>query len=370
MIGKIVKSKIDKCFFCDSCELLKYTDSKKAIKLCSEHYDEMNHSRYIRNERMGTIGTDCTEKGIIKSDRTFGTELECYTSYYQNQRAMKTILPTTSIAGSDGSINGAYNSEIRVAIMKNKDGEDYLRNICNALQATFHMTNQSCGTHVHIGIPEGRSRDGNTKQVEERLKLLTYFYVVFEPVIRSLLPMHRNKNNYCIPLRPSDTHRYTELDNVTKKPAGIFAEKEFSKYYSAGGCGTRYYGINFASLYEHGTLEIRYHEGTINADNILHWIALHSAIVDLVMEGKIDEDTIAKYAGITDVKDLYTTLKTVLVKKILNETVEYLDERFRKYHSNKYMIISKKKDIPKEIDFEEDEYDDWEEDDDIGTDPF
>lgn len=356
-----------KCYLCGTSDNLvfekdcgvKIRNSVVLCESCTERTDNMSYGCPMRS---GVEGDGCTERGIVKSNRTFGVELECLAPTRKTRKVAQIKLSDKNGMSTDGSIRTGEHTqscEVTVKPMLGIVGEQHLIETCKVLQSLNFSVNPSCGTHVHIGIPEGRERGAN-KTVEEKLKTLFYMYVMFEPVIRCLVPRARSiGNTYCRPLRPNDDFGYTRIDSETKKPAGVFAHKEFSKYYEQGGAGTRYFGINFRALYEHGTLEIRYHEGTIDPVKLLHWIAFHSAIVDMVMDGKITEDEIAERGNIKQTKALFDNLIKLLGNRITEDTVINLRKRF--VESDEYIIEAKQKRsiVPEEIDL--DEYDEYNE---------
>jgi hypothetical protein len=113
--------------------------------------------------------------------------------------------------------------------------------------------------------------------------------------------MSRQKNKYCAPLdksrnkglpnvRSSVAVKGWELEKIITTPMNRMdflcmyykadpenIPRELSNHYNEA----RYHGINFHPMYSNfGTVEIRYHEGTLDAKDFLHWVAFHQHIVD------------------------------------------------------------------------------------------
>ena len=44
----------------------------------------------------------------------------------------------------------------------------------------------------------------------------------------------------------------------------------------------RYYGTNLCALQKYGTIEFRYHSGTVDAEKIIAWVRILNAIVSCV----------------------------------------------------------------------------------------
>lgn len=328
------------CQMCSSTET--FQNSFGDIWLCPSHYNSLrnvNDSRAMSNTAIGD-----NERGIIKSSRTFGVELECFADHKYQYLYGIYITPSEWGLKHDGTIGGNFTREIITCPLYGKKGEELLQYGCGVLTDTGFKTNVSCGSHCHIGIPEAIEKMSEKKEriVEKNLKLLALLYTVFDPVMLCLLPKSRRTNAYCAPLG----NKVVKIDKDTRTVFGKFKEEErfdmaFHEYDNLttcrqdknrrrGHCGTRY-GINFGSIYYRGTIEIRYHEGTLDAERLIHWMALHSAMVDTAMNGELTEQQILKYTDITDVKKLFTALLELLSSKLDPITITYTQKRFKGY---------------------------------------
>ena len=288
------------------------------------------------------------DSGIIKSKRTFGVELECY-----NNKSKKAYV--TGLANiherfgmkSDGTIDGDYCREVVTCKLAGKAGEDALRHTCNVLYQTgFRADNGSCGTHVHIGVPEARAMKGEDEK-EKRLRLLALFYTVFDPAILCLIESNRRTNRFCQPL----SQTLVKIDSDKKELLGTWKKYDKLKY----ACENRtevdteyidrrkksksllfhgkYYGINIGGIYtQRNTLEVRYLGGTLDPDEILHWIAFHCAIIDTVLLDGITEQEILKNLYFTREKELFEKLIELVKRRLDDETVANIESRFKKYN--------------------------------------
>lgn len=122
----------------------------------------------------------------------------------------------------------------------------------------------------------------------EWLRNVFYFYVKYSDVMEGIVsPSRKFGNMYCIPLGSSysleeiaDTKSMDELKSVWYKHRPIGGNYDYS----------RYHDVNLHCFWHnHGTVEIRSHGGTTNADKILLWLKLHQKIVDKLEEISIDE---------------------------------------------------------------------------------
>jgi hypothetical protein len=135
--------------------------------------------------------------------------------------------------------------------------------------------------HIHIdGAGYKKPRE------YRRLKTLWQFYIVFEDALMALLPKSRRRNSYCNALKP-----LYHIEEIARADSRKALEKIWYRVGNMRHLGrekkvpqhsTRYRGLNLHSLFHDGHVEIRYHSGTINAAKILHWVALHTSIIDTV----------------------------------------------------------------------------------------
>lgn len=339
------KTNQQKCYVCGA-DGLNYEDKTVGdLPLCVKHYNHLRNFNIDR--RMSKRIRGVLTGGVIKSKRTFGVELECLNDFWAKFCLGLSLVPKEWGLKGDSSIKGNYTREIITCPLRGKKGEKMLTDGCNILNSLdWKSGNQyGCGSHCHIGIPEAINKCTPQKEArtEARLKLLAIFYTVFDPAIYCLIDLNRRLSSFCQPL----ADKLVPIDKDTKKTFGKFKEqdrfdaaiapnsygkneirmyKKKSNYYGGGR-----YGINFGSIYYRGTLEIRYHEGTLDPVRLIHWIALHTAIVDTVMNGEITEQEILKYLDIKIVEELKDEMMLLLQPKLNQETTDYTNRRFNEY---------------------------------------
>ncbi len=107
-----------------------------------------------------------------------------------------------------------------------------------------------------------------TRFMKHRLFEATRFFAAVDPILRGLVPSSRRHNTYCKPLE-----KVTRLGGPCPETL-----REVVK-----SIGERYCGINLRALEAHGTIECRYHGGTVNADKIIHWARLWERVVDTAL---------------------------------------------------------------------------------------
>lgn len=165
-----------------------------------------------------------------------GLEIECFSSLEWEQ--IKALVYTHDLEqylniSTDGSIenpNSTEGYEFRLLIPENKL-KDVLTKFKKFAKKAKLKTNSSCGFHVHLDM-----RKRSAKNCYDRL-------MKFQDVLFGLVAKNRWGNEYC---------EWTCSTN------------------SLG----RYVAINKLSLTKHNTIEVRLHEGTVDADKIEKWVKL------------------------------------------------------------------------------------------------
>lgn len=172
---------------------------------------------------------------VIKSKRKVGFELEMYSPTdisYQNFFWGETV--------DDGSINPPSSREPVEFRSNPVEGTELLKTVDGIHRDIIRKyrcgTNRSCGFHVHIDMNKS-----NQKQRDNIQKWWTYF----EPAFYLLVPSWRRNSYWCRPLRVQN-----------------------------GQWPARDSALNPHAFSNHGTFEVRLHQGTTKKSNIKHWTHL------------------------------------------------------------------------------------------------
>lgn len=133
-------------------------------------------------------------------------------------------------------------------------------------------------------------KKGGKEERFNKLKAILSFYFLFEDVFFAMLPSDRETNRYCRKLSGSMTldqiHRCDSQEDLEKLWYKTKSIKESEDMKTQHYSDSRYHAFNIHSLfYKYGTFEIRSHNGTLDADEILMWTALHQRIVDAFDSG-------------------------------------------------------------------------------------
>lgn len=171
--------------------------------------------------------------------------------------------------------------EVRV-LLEEEGFEVPLRKIMDHIKNLGFTAENNCGTHVHFDM---RKRD--VKKVYKNLALSQTF-------LRKFMTKTRKHNRFC------RMNPHTDFD------------EQLQKQIVRGGPG-RYYGINTLSYETHGTLEIRMHQGTLDADTLIPYIKTLLKIINYQGEVSKNVNTL-KQARLQ--YGIETDLNAILAKRI------------------------------------------------------
>lgn len=244
-----------------------------------------------------TFASDKTLGPIVQSPRMFSTEVELLLPNAVLVHKLSRVLPREVGLSGDGSIVGdGVPLEIQTPRLVGAAGERLISTTCNYISQYKGKVNDSCGMHIHVDAPD--LLPPSRKDYPKALLELWGAHLAFEDVVLSFVPYRRRSNRYSRPMRPYFTLIELEaVDNIMDAERLWFRRRSSndireakSHHYDA----SRYFGINLHPLFASGHLEVRYHPGTVQADKILHWVNLHTLIVDAAVKGKFTHDALGQ----------------------------------------------------------------------------
>jgi hypothetical protein len=178
-----------------------------------------------------------------KNKNYIGIELEFNQINGVSQEAIANKLKDAGVARYiNVTTDGSCGWEVRVLLPEDNYIEP-LTKIIKVIKDMGHLADHRCGAHVHFDM---RNRD--VKMVYENLFKTQKF-------LRKFLTRNRKYNRFC-QMNKADTF-----------------DKQFS-------LGDRYYALNVQSYSKHKTIEIRMHQGTLDAQELLPWIKILLRIVN------------------------------------------------------------------------------------------
>jgi len=154
----------------------------------------------------------------------------------------------------------SYGMELVSPPLKGEAGVEEAWRVLKALNRLNVWTDETCGTHVHLGADHLQLDD---------FKTLAKLYVTYERTLDCVIPEERREggNTHVRQLfRPENggslralferIDRANNLDDIT------------NNWYD------RYYTLNLFAFDQHGTAEFRQPEGDVDFHKTLHWVAL------------------------------------------------------------------------------------------------
>lgn len=254
---------------------------KKELKAASilqlnGYNDDIRMSRQLYDKLLFAIKNSISNS-IKLPQTTFGIELEFVGSCYSKDinafnNAMSKLLPdkyfcalsythnngNSWILGRDGSIklNSTnikipYGYELSSPKLNLFDDSDMntVATVIEYCRTFLHAeTNQSCGTHIHIGFKHDGLFRGSICNI-----LSAYSFMektVFDPIV----PTSRRRNRYCKPTKPWPDSKYQKLSS------------RFCEFSWDGKCKALHF-------------EFRQLEGTLDINTIVYWANLQAYIL-------------------------------------------------------------------------------------------
>lgn len=279
----------DKFRYCDGCgDLFYYAD----VNYCDAEGDYRCNNCYISGEENNYLNeieipfnielSKDFDKNPFKN--TCGIEIECLNSNLNNKQFEYNDLRKYGFNQlSDGSLdNGGVEFSSNAF-----NGDLFLNKVnafCKELNNRKYKVNQSCGMHVHIKIIK----------TTDYLKKIFLFYSKFEDYFFNMLPQSRQNNHYCYRINMiydainKDFFNIDKMLDFEKKLYECQNYRRIRQLEEEKYNNKRYCWINFHSIFYRGTLEIRNHNGTIDANKINNWVLIHLNALDFIKNIPLD----------------------------------------------------------------------------------
>lgn len=285
---------------CSGCDSLidvhnDYTDENGYCEGCSiDNDDEWEEFYFVYHE---------DAKIEMPYNRLFGVELETETKRRVNAGDFIK-------SEDDGSING-YEHVTR-KLMGEVDLAN-LKRFCEEATKDGIEVDGKCGYHLHLD-----ASDFSLKHFNSLLAL----YSKFETVFYRMLPASRLLGNWCKPLAYRPLGKSQTMDNLESKFYKTKDKEVRKRAKSQKSSDHRYMGLNLHSYFYRqqefgrGSVELRYHSGTMDSAKVINWIYIHQFMFDLAFNlttKKVDEICKNK------------TSKELLLKELIRKKSKYSD---------------------------------------------
>lgn len=269
---------------CNSCDELFHYESAAWVTgsggNCSSCSDDDDDNFPRRQWSRNDVNLIKNERGkIVKSLRPFGIEAEA------NFNTVKSVNRVKKEINSHIGITPDAGAEFQTPPANGAAAEKMITDLSVALEKHGLKCGPHSGTglHIHIDASEMYAMEDAT----EKIKSLWLFYIVFDDLIRSFIPGHRRSNGMCS--KTKSVYDTVQKATTQRELEFIWYESSDESYIDQRKAqkkdGTRYHGFNLHPYFEGGHLEIRYHEGTTSAIEMLEWSNLHCLIMDKIVKG-------------------------------------------------------------------------------------
>ena len=295
------------CYYCEAC----YTGQGDDVDLenpPSATYRFKDSETYKRNKRKRFVGVECEVEGLedFGMGRVHGLE------------------------GWGATSDGSLNCDGVEFIGEPMNG-DKLYNSIDALSQYLRnagaVTTKNCGLHIHVNAMD---------LYHQELKGVLYVARKIEPLLYAMQPDSRRRSNWCREMRLSKQGIDSIDSNDSFVDSWYDGDASTEKYHDS-----RYHGLNLHARVYLGTVEFRYHTGTINARKMRCWAEICTAIVDtgayLSRFSKNKDSKLSKKQR--EMKRIFTSnvdhyVNVDIASRLLNlskEAKAYMTERINKF---------------------------------------
>jgi len=260
-------------------------------------------------------------------NQTFGVEIE-YIRCDVSQQALATALRSVGINAEAQGYNhrvqdcwklitdASCGYEIVSPILRGEDGKEQIRKVCAQLNRFNAVVNRSTGLHVHIGY-----ENATVKSFKNLLKT----FAKYEEALDVIMPASRraNNNRYCASL--CNRSAYDSDQDTADKVNAYFRNVDRCRTLDdiRSMTSNRFVKLNTQSYWRYGTIEVRHHSGTTDAEKINNWVELSGAMVAQSKDARcVGKRTVKGY-------DARFYLRRFFNKMIQGDVRKFYGQRFR-----------------------------------------
>lgn len=246
------------------------------------------------------IPHNLSQQNIV--DCLSGAGIDCRMEGY-NHRTVSYWKMTSDCTVKALGLRGSYygNNELVSPKLGGQTGKRELQKVLEVLNELGCRVNKTCGTHVHHDVTDTmlKSKEVVTVFLNNLIKTV----IKYEHIIYRLIAPSRLKKIgsgwWTLPARyvfgkigDWNCEGTLTIESITKTVKDSLKLDCDRKYESHGGgvnAGTtprrtqqsRYCGLNLKNIWTRGSVEFRYHQGTLNFDKLWAWIVFTQAILNV-----------------------------------------------------------------------------------------
>ena len=210
----------------------------------------------------------------------------------------------------DASV-GSAGGELVSPPLRGDAGRQAVRAVCEALSAAGATVNRSCGLHVHHEV-----KDIDVRSFGRIFRL----WYNSQDAINKMVAKSRRDNRHCLPLWDREVEMCEGLTSIVRR---------YVRYHLGI---DRYRAINAQSYPKYGTIEIRQHQGTCDAEKILAWVEFGQALINFARS----EAEMLPY-GLSPASLLGNLVEHAALSA---ETAEFLNERVRLLNRERTTVVA------------------------------
>ena len=357
----------DDSFYCDDCRQETYTHCERCdvpvwhdyiyhnenddCYYCEDCYQECDEdaSEFVSNSPKypGISVDEATSFKKLPVARVVGIEAECIFEDMETDEEGSPIALHDKPSGWRDTYDGSIEGNGRELISKPANG-DILHSRIMDLEKWARVygvdVNRSCGLHLHFDATDTDWRD---------LRAIGLVAYKFEQILYKMMPDSRSGSRWC---RKMDIgfRNLVECDSEEKlvhlwyRDSGMSREKYND---------SRYHGLNLHARFYLGSIEFRYHSGTLNYAKISNWIMICNSIIETGIRLSRDKDwehrkfyetlneipleADAYQISVLENKSPNHTMKEITDRMIMfdTETLHYMLSRIKKFSPNDEVLI-------------------------------
>jgi len=259
----------------------------------------MNKKGHFNNNRgFGVEVEFIRPNNVSKQDICDALTVNCRVEGYNHITRPHWKIVSDSSVSANGRRGYVGDNEIVSPILYGENGFVQLKSMLDTLKQLECEVNYTCGIHVHHDVTNMMVQGKEKSQ--KFLANLVKFVAKYEHLIYKLVsPSRLDNRRYSTPVRSNffNGMHYNITKNDVKKMINE-VKRDCDRKYNRGGNiidrdqtsphvqTNRACGLNFRNVWTRGSVEFRYHNGSLNFEKIVSWVVFTQAIVNAVEDTK------------------------------------------------------------------------------------
>lgn len=256
----------EKYFECEYCIKIKDINKKVEVDTWTNACEDcmMNGKSFIMEYDSKPLSLRGCTFDKIKHKRCFGIELEIDDD---NINCYKMCRQKTHFGCYDDCLDGGM--EFYSPILKGDIGYNQIKAFCRNIGKP--IISSQAGFHIHID-----TRDLSRNNQWKKIRKIYYLFTSIEQYIFSIVDYSRRENTYC------ERHYLHSVEDILR----CRTKEEMNGLMCDYGSG-KFSGLHIDDWDCRRTIELRYHHGTANFDDVINWVNLNLGIFEFARKSSI-----------------------------------------------------------------------------------